>query len=210
MSEEGVCVFDKSKFYPQEMNPEITKHEWSLYIGFKDKEERKECLGNIKDVVRDYGYAQRARGSYKLGEGYDIGGLSIGKLQIFVSEAKNLPIDRFRKELPKNSMRLVNNKLQVRIGFKGPKEVADLFTSVFINESMVENIGNTFKKDDIIVEHDLIKDPVWSTEANPAGEMREIGRLVKLPKSNPFLVFYICATVIKNGVQQPCIFGTGE
>jgi hypothetical protein len=192
------------------MNPKITEHEWSLYIGFRDEQERNECLVNFKDVVRDHRYAQRAQAFDKMAEGYNLESPTAGKLQIFVSEAKNLPIDRFQKELSKNSIQLVNNRLQVRIGFKGPSSVADLFTSVFINESMIDSIENTLKKNDIIVEHDLIKDPVLSTEASPAGEMCKIGRLLKIPKSNPMLVFYICATVVKNGVEQPCVFGKGE
>lgn len=211
LSEEGICVFNKNKYYPRQMNPNATGHDWSLYLGFEDEKERKDFLANIKDVVRNYRYAERARVSSKLKETYNIESPTAGTLQIYVSEAKNLPIDRFRKELSKNSMKLVDNRLQVRIGFKGPnKPMTDLFTSVFVNESMIDNIEENLKREDICVEHDLVKDPIWSTDTKPAGEMRNIGRLVKLPKTNPLLIFYVCAKVVKNGVQQTCVFGKGE
>eukprot|EP00826_Nyctotherus_ovalis_P029484 TRINITY_DN23309_c0_g1_i2.p1 TRINITY_DN23309_c0_g1~~TRINITY_DN23309_c0_g1_i2.p1 ORF type:complete len:101 (+),score=33.63 TRINITY_DN23309_c0_g1_i2:64-366(+) len=98
----------------------------------------------------------------------------------------------------------------IRDSFKAPKSIVDLFTSVLINETMIESIERDLKKDDIIIEHDLTPNPSWATAENPAGEMRSIGRLIKLPKSNALLTFSVSATVVKNGVTQSRVFGSGE
>eukprot|EP00826_Nyctotherus_ovalis_P015062 TRINITY_DN14246_c0_g6_i1.p3 TRINITY_DN14246_c0_g6~~TRINITY_DN14246_c0_g6_i1.p3 ORF type:complete len:120 (+),score=30.71 TRINITY_DN14246_c0_g6_i1:63-422(+) len=107
-------------------------------------------------------------------------------------------------------MKLKSNKIQIRIGFKSPKLLSDLFASVFMNETLMINVASTLEKMDICIEHSMATNFSWRTPGHPAGEMCSLGRLVVLPKTNVLLTFTATATVLKNGQEEPFTFGTAE
>lgn len=192
------------------MNPDVTDHEWCFYLGFNDDDSRNNFVSNLRSSINDYIYPQRVTDSSdKIGT-CEIQILPIGTLQIYVTEAKNLAISRLRKELSKNGMRLIDNRLQVRIGFKAPKSIENLFTSIFVEDSMIDSLNTNLHKDEIVVEHDLIPNPSWATEESPAGEMRDMGKLMMLPKTNAMLTISVGVNVMKNRTEQICVFGSGE
>lgn len=211
LSEEGICVFDKKeKYFPPQMEYVITDHEWSLCLGFENTKERSQFLSDLKSIIRDYGYAQRSKSTSREQDKYDVRIPTAGTIQIYITEARNIPADRIRKELSKNSMRMIDNKLKVIIGFKGPKTINDLFSSAFVDETTIEKLETTLNNNHAVVEHELVANPSWSTEENPAGEMCNMGRLLKLPNTNVLLTISVGVTAIKNDIEHTCIFGSGE
>ena len=134
-----------------------------------------------------------------------------GELQVYVTEAKNLGLDLFKRKITTTpGSQVTTDKLQVRIGFRAPKSLADLFTSVFVEDTVIENLETTMHKEDIFVEHILEDNPSWRTPTQPAGEMRSLGRLTHLPKSNALITITVCIPYQENGVEQFFVFGSAE
>jgi len=211
MAEEGVCVFDKTMLYPSQMEPKHIDHEWSLLLGFEDSEQRKDFLRDIKSSIRDYWYSKRSTHSFDVLKKEDITIPAAGQLQLYITEAKNIGVDILKKELNTHpNMKLKSNKMQIRIGFKSPKLLSDLFASVFMNETLMLNVTSTLEKKDICIEHELGRDFSWRTPGHPAGELCNLGRLVVLPKTNVLLTLTASTTVIKNEQEEPYSFGTAE
>ena len=134
-----------------------------------------------------------------------------GELQVYVTEARNLGMDLFRKKIGSTSgARMSTDKIQVRLGFRAPKSLADLFTSVFVDDTLIESLEANLKKDDIFLEHTVDNNPTWRTPTSPAGEMRSMGRLAHLPKSNALLTVTVCIPYTENGAEQLYVFGSAE
>ncbi len=128
-----------------------------------------------------------------------------------MTEARNLGIDLFRKKLgTMPGARMSTDKMQVKLGFRAPKSLADLFTSVFVDETLMESLETNLNKEDVFVDHALENDPSWRTSTKPAGEMRSMGRLAHLPKSNALLTVTVCIPYTQNGVEQLYVFGSAE
>ena len=193
------------------MNPKHIDHEWSLYLAFNNEYLFKNFLRDIKNIIREYWYNQKAIHSFDVLKKDDISMPAAGQLHVYMTEAKNLGIDELKKELKANpNMKMNTDKLQVRIGFKSPKLLSDLFASVFMNESLMVSVSNTLEKNDIVIEHTLAKNFSWRSPGNPAGEVKNLGRLVVLPKTNVLLTFTVTTSVIKNGSEETYQLGRAE
>ena len=129
-----------------------------------------------------------------------------GELQIYVTEARDLGVERFREKVHSEC----GEKLQVRLGFRAPRSLAELFTSVFVDETLMESLETNLNGGDVTIEHFVEDSPSWRTPTRPAGEMRNMGRLAHLPKSNALLTVTVCIPYIENGVEQLYVFGNAE
>jgi len=193
-----------------QLTPKYTDHEWVLYLGFDKEVLRDEFLKDLKEIIKDYWYKQKAANAGDSFSKDDIKAPVAGELQIFLTEGKSLGVDLFRKELARRGGKLTSGKIQIKVGFRSPKSLVDLFNSVFVDETLMESLSSNLNKEDIYFETDIIDNPTWRTPTQPAGQMRNLGRLVKLPKSNALLTITASTTFMENGVEQTYIFGDAE
>lgn len=133
----------------------------------------------------------------------DISAPLTGELQIYVTELRNLPVND-------PGLNGKSNKVQIRIGFRSPKSISDLFASAFVDETLLDSIESNFNKEDIVIEQ-LVKDNISLRKPDqPAGEMRSLGKLARLPKSNALLTITVCVPYEENGEQKLYVLGNAE
>ena len=185
--------------------------DWFMNIGFTSEEERLEFLRNLKGELRDYWYQQVIK---KTGEKLSNDAIKppiTGELRIFITEAKNLGIKNFRQHIEASAQRrMTGDKLNITLNFRAPNSVEDVFKSVFVDKSVVDAVQSTFKANNIVIEHDIAEDPSWSSPEKPAGELRSMGQVAEMPKSNAFLTITLSAPYEENGTPQEYVFGSAE
>ncbi len=129
-----------------------------------------------------------------------------------MTEAKNLGIAQFTALLAEKpeSLKMSTDRMQVRLGFRAPRSLAELFASVFVDETLLASVESNLRKDHIFVEHKIEENPSWRTPTKPAGEMRNMGRLAHLPKANALLTVTVCIPYLENGTEQLYVIGSAE
>ena len=123
-----------------------------------------------------------------------------GDLRVWVSEAKNLGIARFRDFLQQGHGRqATSDRLQVGFEFRAPDVISDVFKSVFVDESKVEEFTTSIKNTGRFIDHLRVDNPTWRTPENPAGAMVDLGRMIQMPKCNALLRVRVSSEYNENG-----------
>jgi hypothetical protein len=217
MSDEGVCVFEKNSRFPDKLRAPNTDHEWVLTLGFDGDVSRSEFLDGLKSILRDYWYMERTKDSSISLKREDVKTPISGQLYIYLTETRNLAVAELLKRLPSN-VYPDTLQLDIKIGFKSPRSLDGLFSSVYIDTSLLNEMNTNLKKDDIIISGrfkkgsggKLSNDVDWRTEDSPAGFKCDLGRLAIVSKSNIQLTFSASTTVIIKGEPITYDFGSGE
>lgn len=217
MSDEGVCVFEKYSRYPDQMRPSNIDHDWVLRLGFDSDVSRSDFLDGLKSIIRDYWYSERTKNSSMSLKKDELKSPITGQLFVYLSEARNITLDGVMKQLPPG-FRPDSGEIHIKIGFKAPKSLDDMFNSVYIDNSLHNEMDTNLKKNDIIIKGRLKRasggrsgnDVDWRTEASPAGFKWDLGRLAVVPKSNIQVTFTLAIPGTNRGESATCDFGYGE
>jgi len=217
MSDEGVCVFEKNSRFPDQLQPHKIDHDWVLTLGFDGDVSRSEFLDELKSIIRDYWYKERTKNSAISLKKEDVKTPISGQLYIYLTEVKNLPIDALLKHLPSDFC-LDTLKLDIKIGFNLPRSLENIFNSVYMDNSLFNEMDKNLRKDDMIIKKDFKKDSRgklssdvdWGTEDSPAGLKYDLGRLATVPKSPIQLTFSASTTVTIKGMPTTYELGYGE
>ena len=134
-----------------------------------------------------------------------------GNLLVFVSEAKNIGVQGFRDFLSESPGRQATSD-QLRVGFEfwAPQRLDNLFRSDFVNDTLLEDFQQNLKKTERFVEHPCVDNPSWRTPEQPAGKAMDLGRVIKLPKSNAYLRLTVYSVYRENGVDMTFEYGRAE
>lgn len=217
MSDEGVCVFEKNSRYPDKMRPSSIDHDWVLRLGFDSDVTRSDFLDGLKSIIRDYWYAERTKNSsMNFGEGELKTPIS-GQLFVYLSEARNINLDGAMKQLPPG-FRPDSGEICIKIEFKAPRSLDDMFNSVYIDNSLHNEMNANLKKNDIIIKGKLKRGSEgrsgnyvdWRTEESPAGLKWDLGRLAVVPKSNIQVKFTLAIPGTNRGEPATYDLGSGE
>ena len=217
MSDEGVCIFEKNSRFPDKLQPYNIDHDWVLTLGFDGDVSRSEFLDELKSIIRDYWHTERTKNSAINLKREDVKTPISGELYIYLTEAKNLPIDQLLKRLP-SDVCLDTLELDIKIGFNLPKSLDNIFNSVYIDNSLFNEMDKNLHKDDIIIKKRFKKDNGgklssdidWRDENSPAGLKCDLGRLATVPKSPIQLTFSASTTVTIKGMPTTYELGYGE
>lgn len=104
----------------------------------------------------------------------------------------------------------VGNSLQIRISFRPTKSVADLFNSVYVNETFIDKVEKSIHINEIVVNVNMDENPSWRPKEQPAGIMQSLGQLTHLPKSNTLLKIALTAEYEENKETRLYSFGYAE
>ena len=182
-----------------------------MHIGFSDEAVRTDFLGNLKADLRDYWYKEMIRKNGEMLSTEAIKPPVTGELRVFITEAKNLGVQTYKNFIQNSLIRAANfDKLHVKLNFRAPNSVEDVFNSVFVSKTVLEEASKTFRSNSKIIEHSMVDDPSWSTMVKPAGEMVNMGQIVEMPRSNAFLSITVSATYRENDQEQKYVFGSSE
>lgn len=214
MSDEGVCVFEKRSRFPEQMKPSNIDHDWTLTLGFDGDVSRSDFLDGLKAILRDYWYAERTKNSSMSLRKGDLKTPISGQLCIYLSEARNLAAEAFKKRLP-SGVPIESLELDVKVGFNSPKSLDRMFDTVYIDNSLFNEMNTVINRNDIVIKGNFKRgskrgEVDWRTERSPAGYKCDLGRLAVVSKSNIQLTFDVTATVMTRGEPTIFEFGSGE
>lgn len=185
--------------------------DWYMHIGFSDEAARTDFLGNLKADLRDYWYKEMLKKNGEMLSTEAIKPPITGELRVFVTEAKNLETQAFKKFIESSLVRTAFfDKLNVKLHFRAPNSVEDVFNSVYVNKSVLEEVSKTYRTNIKMIEHIMADDPSWSTMVKPAGEMLNMGQVAEMPRSNAFLTITVSAPYKENNQDQEYVFGSAE
>jgi hypothetical protein len=173
------------------------RHEWILYINFKDSKTQQLFLSRIRFLIRDYWYKQRAEDYYKKLKVDNIKIPISGMLQVYITEVKNLCIAKLNMMLYNNSkVKLLKSIIRVKLCLNSQKNEE----SIYLSSSRAEEV----------VEGELKEEFLWSTEEQPAGSLINLGRFMTIPNNNITLKITVTVPIIKEGIEEAYELGSAE
>lgn len=211
MSEEGISVFNYCDRFPKNLTLEFMDFEWTLFLGFSEESARSEFLRNLRSNVRDCWYNEMVHSPPELMSTNCLKSPLTGELRVFVTEARNLGIAKYKEFLKSSlSRKAITNKVEVLLGFRSPHSFSEIFKSFLIDESELAVVEKTFLKASSSVKSGLAENICWSTLEQPAGEMRSMGEISELPRGNAFLTVKVCTQYREESTNKEYIFGQAE
>ncbi len=134
-----------------------------------------------------------------------------GDLRVFVSEAKNIGVRRFSEFLRQAPGReAVSNELRVGFDFRAPQKLENAFKSEFVNDTLLEDFKHNLKDPSHFLTHVCEDNPNWRTPDKPAGDLVNLGKMIKLPKSNAYLRLTLYSLYRENGQEDTFEYGSAE
>jgi len=191
------------------------RHEWTLYINFKNDKAQELFLGRIKSIMRDYWYKKRAEDNFEELNKDDIKIPAVGRLQIYITKVKNLHIAELNKNFYNNAnIKLAKQIIQVRIDFKLPKENEEEamcpMPSSKSTASRAEEVKTDLDNKEKTIEGSLNEEFSWRTKEQPAGTLIDLGEFIAIPNNNIKLRITITVPIIKGEKETTYKLGKGE
>ena len=186
-------------------------YEWSLFLGFSEDSVRSEFLRNLKSSVRDYWYNEIINSPPELIPTGCLKTPLTGELRVFITEAKNLDVAKYKDFIKSSGNRkALTNRVEVFLGFRSPHSFSEIFKSFLMDDDELAIVEKNFLQGSSSVKSGLAENICWSTQEQPAGEMRSMGQISELPRGNAFLTVKVSIPYKEDANNKEYIFGEAE